>query len=87
MEIHSAWAEKYGPWTLVTGAASGLGKEFTNQLAARHLNIIAVDVQEGLLQEQVAFLQATYGVKALAATVDLSQETFLGKLVEIVGER
>jgi len=87
MAIHPTLAEKYGPWAIVTGAASGLGKEFTNQLAAQKLQIIAVDVQEQLLQTQIAFLQETYSVLALPAVVDLAQADFLAKLLEIVGER
>jgi short-subunit dehydrogenase len=87
MQTTSAWTEKYGPWALVTGAASGLGKEFTNQLASRHLNIVAVDIQEELLREQVALLQEKYGVSALAVVVDLSHENFLEDLLQAVGER
>ncbi|GER91248.1 short-chain dehydrogenase [Dictyobacter vulcani] len=69
--------QRYGPWALVTGAASGLGKECTNQLAARQLNILAVDVNAEKLQEQVLFLQQAYNVQARALVVDLSDPTFL----------
>lgn len=72
---------------MVTGAASGLGKEFASQLAARHLNIIAVDIQEQLLHEHVAFLQEHYGITVLPAVVDLAQPDFLETLLKIVGER
>lgn len=72
-----AFHQRYGPWALVTGAASGLGKEFTNQLAARQLNIVAVDIQPDKLQEQVAFLQQQYGVQARAVVVDLADAAFL----------
>src|SRR5258708_33772510 len=87
MAIHPTLAEKYGPWAIVTGAASGLGKEFTNQLAAQKLQIIAVDVQEQLLHEQVVFLQEMNGVLALPAVVDLAHAYFLAKQLEIVRER
>lgn len=87
MKTNSAWTAKYGPWAIVTGAASGLGQEFTNQLAARQLKIIAVDIQEPQLNAQVAFLQEKYGITAISAVVDLSQADFLGGLLEVVGER
>ncbi len=87
MKTSSAWAEKYGPWAIVTGAASGLGKEFTNQLAAQQLNIIAVDIQEQQLNEQVAFLQEKYAITAISAVVDLAQVNFLDVLTNVVGER
>jgi short-subunit dehydrogenase len=87
MAMKQAFAEKYGPWALVTGAASGLGKEFTNQLAAQKLHIIAVDVQGDLLNEQVALLQEKYGVQAVAVVIDLSQADFLPALLAGVEDR
>ncbi|GCE24432.1 SDR family NAD(P)-dependent oxidoreductase [Dictyobacter kobayashii] len=69
--------QRYGQWALVTGAASGLGKEFTNQLAARQLNIVAVDIQPDKLQQQVSFLQQQYGVQVKPLLVDLSDPAFL----------
>jgi short-subunit dehydrogenase len=87
MTTHPAWREKYGPWALVTGAASGLGREFAMQLAASHLDIIAVDIQEELLNEHVAFLQQTYGVMTVPAVVDLASDGFLEQIKAVVGER
>lgn len=87
MGANLTFSQKYGPWALVTGAASGLGKEFTNQLAASRLNIIAVDVQEEPLQKQVTSLREQYGVEAQGLVVDLSQEQFLPALLPGVADR
>lgn len=87
MATTSTFADQYGPWALVTGAASGLGKELTNQLASHKLQIIAVDIQEHALNEQVTLLQERYGVQALPVVLDLAQPDFLTHLLESVGER
>jgi short-subunit dehydrogenase len=75
------FSERYGPWALVTGAASGLGKEFTNQLAASKLNIIAIDIQADKLQEQVLFLKDHYHVDAHGLMIDLSEPNFLHAVI------
>jgi short-subunit dehydrogenase len=87
MAVDASFTTKYGPWALVTGAASGLGKEFTNQLAALGLHILALDIQEQLLQEQVASLQEKYGVSAEALVVDLAGEHFREQVVQATGDR
>src|SRR5258708_3905419 len=87
MSIRPNFKDIYGPWALVTGAASGLGKEFTNQLAAQKLNIIAVDIQEELLNQQVAHLAEKYGMTVVPALVDLAEADCLERLQAIVGER
>src|SRR5256885_5463955 len=43
--------ERFGPWALVTGASSGIGKEFARQIAASGINIVLAARREDSLKE------------------------------------
>ena len=43
------FADKYGPWALVTGASGGIGAEFSRQLAGRGLNLVVTGRDEARL--------------------------------------
>lgn len=45
----SSFTFKYGPWALVTGASSGLGVEFAEQLAQKGLNRVLAARREDRL--------------------------------------
>lgn len=49
----SAFAERYGPWAVVLGAAQGIGLAFVHEIARRGVSVLAVDVREDLLREAV----------------------------------
>lgn len=61
-----------GSWCLVTGASSGIGREFAQRLAAAGLNVVLVARRGDLLQELAQALSARHGVQALALPTDLS---------------
>jgi short-subunit dehydrogenase len=71
---------KFGPWALVTGASSGIGKEFARQIAASGINIVLVARREALLREVGVEFSRRYGVEHRAVALDVSRDDFIGQL-------
>jgi short-subunit dehydrogenase len=71
------FAARYGPWALVTGAPSGIGREFARQLADRGLNVALVARRAERLAEIAAELSARHSIEARPVPVDLCFDGFL----------
>ncbi len=70
----------FGPWAIVTGASSGIGKEFALQLAANGLHVALVARRLPLLEDLGHQLATTYGTQYRAIGVDLTEPNFLATL-------
>lgn len=75
------FAHRYGPWALVTGASSGIGREFARQLAARGLNVVLIARRADLLTALADELTAAHRIEARAVPVDLCADTFLDTIL------
>jgi short-subunit dehydrogenase len=75
--------ERFGPWALVTGASSGIGKEFARQLAAAGINVALVARRETTLIEVGRSIAKDFKVQHRVIVMDLSQEGFIPKLAEL----
>ena len=60
-----------GKWALVTGASSGLGVDFANNLASRGSNVILVARREDRLRAVQQEITAQYGVQVEVIAMDL----------------
>src|SRR5437868_10551971 len=74
--------KRFGPWALVTGASSGIGKEFARQIAASGINVVLVARRDALLNEVGRHITRDFGVQFRALTMDLSQEGFIAGLAD-----
>ena len=72
--------KRFGPWALVTGASSGIGKEFARQIAASGINIVLVARREDFLKEVGVEFSKRYGVEHRVVVLDVSREDFIGQL-------
>src|SRR6266481_4472104 len=72
--------ERFGPWALVTGASSGIGKEFARQIAASGINVVLAARRETLLKEAGVEFSKRYGVEHRVVVLDVSREDFIGQL-------
>src|SRR5260370_11129727 len=74
--------ERFGPWAIITGASSGIGKEFARQLAASGINVVLVARRETALIEVGRSIAKDFKVQYRVIVMDLSQEGFISKLAE-----
>ncbi len=65
--------EAKGDWALVTGASSGIGREFVFQLAAAGMNIVLVARRKHLLESLESEISKKYNVRTLSLSFDLSR--------------
>ena len=73
---------QFGPWALVTGASSGIGKEFARQIAASGINVVLVARRETLLAELGRAISQEFDVQYRLLAMDLSQEGFIAGLAD-----
>jgi uncharacterized protein len=74
--------KRFGPWALVTGASSGIGKEFARQIAASGINVALVARRDALLAELGRAISQEFDVQYRALAMDLSQEGFIVGLAD-----
>jgi uncharacterized protein len=72
---------RFGPWALVTGASSGIGKEFARQIAASGINVVLVARRDALLAELGRAISQEFDVQYRALAMDLVKRTFTAKML------
>ncbi|MCK5879834.1 MAG: SDR family oxidoreductase [Holophagae bacterium] len=67
-------------WAVITGASSGIGKEFTYQLAKKGYNVALVARSQDKLEAIAADIQKQFGRETRAIPLDLTHEHFAREL-------
>ncbi|PXX61738.1 hypothetical protein DFR70_108296 [Nocardia tenerifensis] len=79
-------ADRFGPWAVVTGPSSGIGREFALQLAANGLNVVLAARRADTLAVLAEELQREYDVECLVVVIDLADPVQLDHLVEATSD-
>jgi hypothetical protein len=71
---------------LITGASTGLGREFAVQLAGRGHDVVLVARDAGRLEDLAVELRSTHGVQAEVLAADLADRSQLGVVAQRVAD-
>lgn len=71
---------RFGPWAFITGASSGIGREFARQIARSGINLVLVARRESLLKEVGAECARNFGIQHRVVVADLSEDGFIEKI-------
>lgn len=80
MSTNQTYEEKYGSWALVTGASSGIGREYALQLAAKGLNIAIAARRKDRLGTLAKELEENYRVQTRVLVADLTSPDYLAQI-------
>jgi hypothetical protein len=73
---------RFGPWALVTGASSGIGREFARRIAASNINVVLVARRQAELETVSEELANEFGADCRVVAADLSQAGFIDALAQ-----
>lgn len=75
--------EIYGPWAIITGASSGIGREFAKQLAQNGINLVLVARREAVLIAHAKELAQKFNIQYRVVQADLKQADFIDHLTDV----
>jgi short-subunit dehydrogenase len=79
-------AHRFGPWALVTGASSGIGREFARHLAANGINLVLAARRADLLDELGKELTDRHDIRYRALQTDLADHNAPAALADATAD-
>jgi uncharacterized protein len=73
-KMQDKFRARYGPWAVVTGASSGIGREIALYLAEAGLNLVLVARSRDVLEQIASDVTARYSIEARVLDIDLAGE-------------
>jgi short-subunit dehydrogenase len=87
MPIRADFAQRYGKWALITGAAQGIGAAYSARLTELGMPVVILDVQAELLAQQADKLRsASPGAEVRNVVVDLSDPAALNAAIDSLAD-
>src|SRR4051812_33044346 len=74
--MDTLFLEKYGSWAIVTGASSGIGVEFAQQLASKGMNLVLVARRKPMLENLARQLTENFKIECKVIEADLGKDGF-----------
>lgn len=71
-------------WAVVTGASSGIGREFSRRLAREGWNVVLVGNRQGELSDTASELKAQSEARTLVICIDLATESAVGHVMHVL---
>jgi short-subunit dehydrogenase len=78
--------QRFGPWAMVTGASSGIGRAFAAQLAANGINLVLAARRLSILDEVGHELTRQHHIQYRSVRVDLAEPDFLNTLIDATND-
>jgi len=74
------FAERYGPWALVTGGSEGVGGSWASAIAARGVNVVLLARRADVLESKASELREEHRIDVRTVSVDITAPDLLERL-------